>query len=226
MKIEEKRKLYRDFARKAAANWQWGYDLSADEKRLFDRHITQGPVLDAGCGVGRAFSYFEERGFDIVGMDSVAEMLERAREQLPLAELVEGELREVGSLFEPDSFGEVICLSNTISGLIEEDERREFCLGVAEILMPQGVFCIDCGIGDKAIAMSVGSEIIEDNTAGGGGFGAVWTETLGGQPVKGYQYYLSQREFTELLTEAGFAYELFPVKQIYDLTMAVCKLRD
>jgi SAM-dependent methyltransferase len=217
------RKMYREFARRAAADWQWGYDLSPDEKSLFEKLITCGPVLDAGCGVGRAFSYFENRGIDVVGMDAVPEMLARAQEQIPLAELVEGELRRVGSIFPPAAFGAVICLGNTISGLIEEEEREEFVRGVAGILKPDGVFCVDCVFPNRDLALAAGNEILIDKTAEGGGLGQIFAEKIGGKTVRCYQYHLSERELGDLLSGAGFSFDLHQCRPEQGLTMAVCR---
>ena len=226
MNSEDLRRLYRDFARHAAQNWQWGYDLTPEEKKLLDRFIKEGPVLDAGCGVGRSFSYFERRGLDIVGIDSVPEMLERAQEQIPLAELVEGELSSINSHFQPDTFAAVVCLGNTVAGLIEEWERRDFFKGVAGVMKPSGVFCIDCAFGSKEAALTAGGEIVLDRSETGGGIGVIFYEVVGGVEKRGYQYYMSEKEFTELLAESEFSFQLFPTRMdVYEMTMAVCHLK-
>jgi SAM-dependent methyltransferase len=228
---EELRGLYRNFARTAAGDWRWGYDLLPDEKEVFDREITSGPVLDAGCGVGRSFPYFESRGFDVVGLDAVPEMLERAQEQNPLADLVKGELADIGRLFTEDRFAAVVCLLNTVAGLVEEDERRSFMRGVARVLKPDGVFCVDSVFGDMSIAMREGHEVVVDNRSRGGGFGSIFTEELGGEKIRCYQYYLSEQEFAGLLADAGFRFEFVTVRaeqsaeECFELTMAVCRLQ-
>ena len=218
------RAIYRDYARLAARDWKYGYDLLPDEIAILDANLHGGPVLDAGCGVGRSFSYFEQRKIKVIGLDAVPEMLERAAEQAPLAELVRGELSQVGALFSEDRFAAVICLGNTVGGLITDDERRAFFAGVARVLKPGGVFAVDCVYGDIEIAMNSGGEIVIDNRSRGGGFGYIFTEELAGRKIPCYQYYFSEAEFTRHLAGAGFRFDLAEIDWgAFRLNVAICR---
>jgi SAM-dependent methyltransferase len=223
---DELRKLYRDFASAAAADWLGALDLLPAERELFDREIKSGPVLDAGCGNGRTFTYFERRGFDLVGFDATPRMLEQAREQDPLADLVEGELSEVAKYFAPGYFAAVVCLGNTIGGLISEEERQGFVNGVARILKPGGRFFIDYRPADIELALSHGNEIVIDNGSRGGGYGAIFEEKTGGEVRKCYQYYLTEREISGLLAGAGFRFRFVQIPWTgfgFEMTLAVCR---
>ena len=57
---------------------------------LEEYHIKEGLVLDLGCGTGTMAELMAEAGYDMIGVDSSADMLEialdkriRSREQLP-----------------------------------------------------------------------------------------------------------------------------------------------
>jgi SAM-dependent methyltransferase len=51
--------------------------------------------LDAACGTGRHAAYLRERGHRVIGVDSSPEMLDRARERVPEADLRTGALEEL-----------------------------------------------------------------------------------------------------------------------------------
>ena len=224
---DELRKLYKDFCSAEATHWTGANDLQPAEKEIFDREISVGPVLDAGCGIGRTFAYLERRGIDVVGMDAVPEMIARAREQDPLADLVEGELQDVAHYFSEDYFTSVVCLGNTIGGLFTEDLRKSFVNGVAQVLRPDGRFFIDYAPADIELALSFGNEIVIDNSSRGGGYGAIFEEEIGGKKQRCYQYYLSEQEISGLLAGAGFRFRFVQIpwpEFSRDMTLAVCRL--
>jgi SAM-dependent methyltransferase len=65
--------------------------------------VTGLRVLDAGCGGGRTSSWLVEQGAEVVGLDASTELLRLARERLPSATFVLGDLAEPLP-FEDDSF--------------------------------------------------------------------------------------------------------------------------
>ena len=48
-------------------------------REVIDAGRVRGPVLDAGCGIGATTRYLAEQGFEVVGLDSSATAIERAR---------------------------------------------------------------------------------------------------------------------------------------------------
>ncbi|WP_258905862.1 class I SAM-dependent methyltransferase [Actinokineospora sp. UTMC 2448] len=57
--------------------------------------LPAGDALDAACGTGRYARLLVERGHRVVGVDSSPEMLDKARERVPGAEFLVGDLREL-----------------------------------------------------------------------------------------------------------------------------------
>jgi SAM-dependent methyltransferase len=57
--------------------------------------LPAGDALDAACGTGRLAEYLAAQGFQVLGVDSSAEMLEKARARVPAAEFRLGDLREL-----------------------------------------------------------------------------------------------------------------------------------
>jgi SAM-dependent methyltransferase len=69
-------------------------------------------ILDAGCGPGANLWYLAREGFWPVGVDGSKTALDRARERLRKesldAELVHGDLTQLGAYFEPESFDAIV----------------------------------------------------------------------------------------------------------------------
>jgi SAM-dependent methyltransferase len=82
-------------------------------------------VLDLACGIGRHAMELRRRGFEVVGVDISAELLEMAesdaREQSLDIEFVEADLRQLD--FE-DEFDLVLSLNDGAVGYFETDEEN------------------------------------------------------------------------------------------------------
>ena len=57
--------------------------------------LPRGVALDAACGTGRHSAYLASLGHTVIGVDSSAAMLERAREKVPGGEFHEGDLHDL-----------------------------------------------------------------------------------------------------------------------------------
>jgi SAM-dependent methyltransferase len=82
------------------AGWAANYDEPGNELIQLEQPLVRGllaelpngPVLDAACGTGRHTAYLVQLGYEVVGVDSSAAMLSRAREKLRGVELRVGDL--------------------------------------------------------------------------------------------------------------------------------------
>jgi SAM-dependent methyltransferase len=90
----------------------------------------KGFVLDAGGGPGRYAIALAERGYDVVLLDLVPEMLKIARSQVKRAhvqerirQVVEGSIEDL-SVFADESFDAVLCLGGALGHLLDV-KRRE-----------------------------------------------------------------------------------------------------
>lgn len=59
-------------------------------------------ILDAGCGLGEWTVFFAQQGFEAVGLDLSAEVVEKLKVRFPGSQFVRGDIRQTG--FEPESF--------------------------------------------------------------------------------------------------------------------------
>ncbi|MDE3127852.1 MAG: class I SAM-dependent methyltransferase [Gemmatimonadota bacterium] len=103
-----------------------------------------GSILELGVGTGRLTEHYLRAGFRVVGVDTSADMLERARERLaPHGErcrLVHGDMR---SLALGERFAMAVAPFGTVAHLLADDDRRRAFAAVHAHLAPGGVFVFD-----------------------------------------------------------------------------------
>lgn len=92
-------------------------------------------VLDAGCGSGVTAARLTEDGADVVGVDLSEEMLERARERVPDARFVQGDLGEALGFLDDGEVDVVVC-QHVFSHL---PDLREPLSAFARVLGDDGV---------------------------------------------------------------------------------------
>lgn len=105
-----------------------------------ERVLSSGPsrrVLDLGCGPGEHARRLAAEGFEVVGLDASAAMLDQALEEPvpPNLSFVRGDLRDLAALTE-GSFGAAICLGNTLPHLKTREELERMAGGLRERLLP------------------------------------------------------------------------------------------
>ncbi|HEY2868476.1 MAG TPA: class I SAM-dependent methyltransferase [Gaiellales bacterium] len=105
-----------------------------------------GRVLDLGCGAGVPSTRRLAESFSAVGVDISAEQIARARQNIPGAELIRADVRDVD--FPARSF-DGVCALYSISHVPREDHARLFA-SVRRWLRPGGVFLASLGSGDLA----------------------------------------------------------------------------
>ena len=69
--------------------------------------IPRGRALDGACGTGRHARYLADLGHEVVGVDVTAGMLDRARTNVPEANFIEADMREIPC--EDQAFDAVVC---------------------------------------------------------------------------------------------------------------------
>jgi cyclopropane fatty-acyl-phospholipid synthase-like methyltransferase len=103
-----------------------------------------GSVLDAGCGTGENALFFAERGCNVIGIDFLAEPIERAKKKALHRRLtVTFEVRDALSLKDwSEKFDNV-----TDSGLFHvfnDDDRKRYVQGLTHVLRSGGRLYLAC----------------------------------------------------------------------------------
>lgn len=105
--------------------------------------ISQGLVLDLGCGTGKMTRLLARAGYDMIGVDNSEEMLQIAREQ-------EGEPSDILYLLQDmrkfELYGTVravVCVCDSLNYMLEEEDLLSVFLLVNNYLDPGGLFLFD-----------------------------------------------------------------------------------
>lgn len=129
--------------------------------RLRQEGIADGLVLDLGCGTGTLTELLAEAGYDMIGVDLSAEMLniamekrERSRKEILYLCQDMRELELYGTVRA------VVCVCDSLNYLLEEEDLLETFRLVNNYLDPGGLFVFDFNtvykyetvIGDTVIA--------------------------------------------------------------------------
>ena len=148
------------------------YDIFMDEtpyeawcaylkQKLCEAGITNGLLLELGCGTGSLTQLLEDAGFDMIGVDNSIEMLEEANRKKIL------ENREILYLLQDmrefELYGTVravICACDSINYLTDKEDLIQCFRLVNNYLDPGGLFLLDFNtihkyrdvIGDTVIA--------------------------------------------------------------------------
>lgn len=104
-----------------------------------------GAILELGVGTGRLAIPLARRGFEVVGVDASAAMLDRLAHK-PGGEDVETHLvdiRDVGAIPHASRFGVVFAAFNTLLNLPTADDRRRCFDGLVEVMIPEALLAIE-----------------------------------------------------------------------------------
>jgi len=99
-------------------------------------------ILEPLCGSGRFFIPFYKAGYDISGMDLSGEMLEKLRQKIPDAKVVQADLTEFVSA---DRYDYIFIPSGSLSLFTDIRICRKILRKLKELLMPGGqlVFAVE-----------------------------------------------------------------------------------
>lgn len=111
---------------------------------LKENGVSDGLVLDLGCGTGSMTELLAEAGYDMIGVDNAEEMLEIAMEKR--AESGHDILYLLQDMREFELYGTVravVSICDSVNYILEEEELEEVFRLVNNYLDPKGVFIFD-----------------------------------------------------------------------------------
>lgn len=107
------------------------------------RGIRTGTIVDLGCGSGASSLIFTEAGFDVVGIDVSAPMIDIARHRNPGATFIVGDMHDV----ELPQAVAVVSFSECLAYVLEEGDHERalqpLLRRIRHILEPGGLFVFD-----------------------------------------------------------------------------------
>lgn len=126
-------------------------------KILAQHGITDGPVLDLGCGTGKMTRLMSEQGYDMTGIDNAAEMLQIAAMEpgeVPILYL----LQDMQDLELDGCVRAVYSVCDCVNYVLDEEELQQAFSRVHEYLEEDGVFIFDVNTSYKY------TKILAENT--------------------------------------------------------------
>ncbi len=131
------------------------------KQKLSEEGITDGLILELGCGTGTLTQMLEDAGYDMIGVDNSMEMLEEANRKK--AEEGRNILYLLQDMQEFELYGTVravVCACDSINYLTEREDVVQCFKLVNNYLDPKGLFLFDFNtvhkyrdvIGDTVIA--------------------------------------------------------------------------
>ena len=117
-------------------------------------------ILNLGCGTGLHDKELVLKGYDITGLDLSEKMIKIAKQRVPNAKFVVGDM----SNFElNEKFDCIICMFSSIGYLTENNQLAGFFKSVKKHLKEKGLLVIDCwnGLGVMRELPSIRDKIVE-----------------------------------------------------------------
>lgn len=148
------------------------YDLFMDEvpyqewcsyltEILREQGIRDGLVLDLGCGTGKLTRLLAEEGYDMIGVDASAEMLEIAARENPNGRILylQQDMREL-ELY--GTVAAVVCICDSMNYLLEYEELVRVLRLADNYLDPGGILFFDMNTSYKYREI-LGEQTIAEN---------------------------------------------------------------
>ena len=123
--------------------------------------LPRGVALDAACGTGRHTAYLASLGHTVIGVDTSAAMLERAREKVPDAEFHEADLHDLP--LPANHVDLVVCAL----ALIHVPALRPVLAEFVRALRPGGHLVIS---DQRGLIPGIGVPVVDDRPDGGFGY--------------------------------------------------------
>lgn len=131
----------RTYAERFRSMAERGQDIHGEATFVSELLAPPARILDAGCGTGRVAVRLAELGYDVVGVDVDASMLDEARAAAPELDWRLGDLAN----FELDERFDVVLVAGNTIPLLEPGTLLDACERLGHHLTPGGV--VVCGYG-------------------------------------------------------------------------------
>ena len=129
--------------------------------RLREYEITDGLVLELGCGTGTMTGLLAGKGYDMIGVDNSEEMLAEAMEKR--VESGQDILYLLQDMQEFELYGTVravVSVCDSLNYITDRDELRHVFELVNNYLDPEGIFLFEVSSGITVMMRKKGSTIM------------------------------------------------------------------
>lgn len=134
---------------------------------LKEHGVSEGLVLDLGCGTGSITELLAEKGYDLIGVDNSSDMLEIAMDKKEKSHL--DILYLLQDMREFELYGTVkavVSICDSMNYMMSEEELKKVFTLVNNYLDPGGIFIFDMNTVYKYRELMGDSTIAENREAG------------------------------------------------------------
>ena len=122
---------------------------------LFNRYCSRSvkKILELGCGTGSHATYLSRNGYNVLGIDNSAGMVEIAKNKHLLDKSLQFEVADIRTLKQRESekFDAIVSLFHVVSYLNTNDDFVAAFKTCKNHLAPGGVFIFDCWYGPAVL---------------------------------------------------------------------------
>ncbi len=134
-----------DMYHKLWLDWYLPAAMPALERLFFSQIAPGAKVLDLCCGSGHVTKELVARGYDVMGVDLSAGLIEHARRELPC---VDFRVQDVRNLELEKSFDAVLSTFDALNHLLTLDDLRRAFAATRRVLLPNGLFLFDMNLAE------------------------------------------------------------------------------
>jgi SAM-dependent methyltransferase len=125
------------------ADWYLPAALPALEKLFFSRLPPGASVVDVCCGSGHVTKELVRRGYRVTGIDSSAELITLARQELPD---IDFRVQDARKIRLENRYDAALSTFDSLNHLLTAADLEDACAGVHEALAPGGIFVFDMNL--------------------------------------------------------------------------------
>ena len=127
----------------------------------FDKNTDGLKILNLGCGTGMHDRKLVDLGFKITGMDQSTEMIEIAKQKVPEANYIVGDMSDFDL---NEKFDVIICMFSSLGYLTEQDKVNGFFESISRHLVEEGLLILDVwnGLGVVKDPPTIREKVIEE----------------------------------------------------------------
>jgi len=145
-------------------DWYLPAALPALETLVFSRVPRGSAMLDVCCGSGHVTKELVQRGYRVTGVDSSADLIALARQQLPQAEFV---VQDVCSLTLPGRFDAALSTFDSLNHILTLEDLAQAFRQIHGALRPGAIFVFDMNLHEAyTLDLKQWAVDIHDNSVG------------------------------------------------------------
>lgn len=108
-----------------------------------DYAVTEGTLVELGCGTGNITTYMVAAGYHVLGMDISTDMLNVAADKTAEISSIELICQDMRQLELPDLYKGIYCVCDGLNYLLSDSDMLDTFRHIKQYLRPNGIFIFD-----------------------------------------------------------------------------------